>query len=86
MDIDKAHKISNIVQEIAKLEKKIKWVNEFSKKSSCFDRGELSFRTIDGKLYNILLEERYESEEISDLILGYYNNKKELLLKKIEEL
>lgn len=87
MNINKAYKVSNIMQEIARLEKKIKWVNEFSKQSTnCYDRGELSFRTIDGRFYNILLDEKYELDEVVSLILDYYNNKKESLLKTIEEL
>lgn len=86
MNVDKAYKVSGIVQEISKLENKIKWVNEFSKKSNLYDRGELTFRVIDGSVYNILLDEKYELDEIVNLILDYYNNKKESLLNKIEEL
>lgn len=87
MNVYRAYKVYTTVQEIEKLAKKIKWVDEFSKQSTnCYDRGELSFRTTDNRYYNILLDEKYELDEIVKLILDYYNDKKESLLKTIEEL
>lgn len=86
MNIKKAYEASNFIKEITKLENKIKWLNEFIEKSNSFDKGELALRTIDGCYYNILLEEEYELTELTEIILNYYNDKKDSLLKTIEKL
>lgn len=86
MDISKAYKANDLIKEITKLENKIKWLNDIVEKSRGFERGELSIRTMDYAYYNFLLEEKHELSELTTIILDYYNNKKESLLKTIEKL
>lgn len=87
MDISKALEASNYVEEIKKLDKKIHWVEEFISKTVNFSsKGELRFMTFDNGLYNILLEEQNEVDEIAILILDYYNKRRDSIEKIIEEL
>lgn len=87
MDISKAFEANNYVEEIKKLDKKIYWVEKFISETVNFSgKGELRFVTFDNKIYNILLEEQSEVDEISAIILDYYHKKRKLIMETIEEL
>lgn len=86
MDINRAKIINDLFNRLSKLENKINRINDFASGINAYDNGDFRYLKQSGAIYEINFSEAYEMREVVDLLLDYYNNEKERILKTIESM